>query len=338
MKRYDFKEDTLLQNRLLTKSATPDEDLALETWVASDKNNRLFWENLDALFNDEEAALVASQLNMEAAWNAVEKRISENKKVSHHSSLFKMNRAVTQWSIAATVVGVLLSTFIYLSLTKEDTSNLLATNLDVKEVILADGSTVTINSNSQLSYPNSFKDNNREVTLNGEAFFEITKNPQKPFIVKTKNLEIKVLGTKFNVDDFGGNSKLMQVNVVEGKVEVRSNSFQNNVITLVKGESAILDKEHGTFLKSTKSATNGAAWKTKTFTFNNSNLDEVLNSLSKAYKMKMAIKDSSLLNNHLTATFEKKDINFVMTIISSTFNLNYAIENETITIDSTKDK
>lgn len=338
MKRYNFKEDTLLQNRLLTNNATPEEASALETWITSDDQNRLFWDDLNALFYNEEAAIAASEVNTKAAWDLVEKRISTDNVSSHHTSIYKMKRRVTQWSVAATVVGLLLSSLFYFNITKEVSLNSLATNSDIKEVVLADGSTVTINSNSQLNYPNSFKGDKREVILNGEAYFEITKNPQKPFIVKTNNLEIKVLGTKFNVDDFGGNSKLMQVNVVEGKVEVRSSSFQNSVITLIKGESALLDKEHGTFVKSTKMAANGAAWKTKTFAFNNSDLDEVLSSLAKAYKMKMEIKDSTLLNNHLTATFEKKDINFVMTIISSTFNLNYAIENETITIDSTKDK
>lgn len=338
MKRYNFKEDTLLQNRLLTNNASSEERSALEIWLTTDTQNKLYWEELVTLLYNEEAALAVSDIKTEAAWNLVEKRISNNNSATNQTSVFKMNRRVAQWSIAASVIGILLSSIIYFNITKEVPLNTFATNSNIKEVVLADGSTVTINSNSQLSYPNSFNGDKREVILNGEAYFEITKNPQKPFIVKTNNLEIKVLGTKFNVDDFGGSSKLMQVNVVEGKVEVRSNSFQNSVITLIKGESALLDKEHGTFIKSTKMAANGAAWKTKTFAFNNSDLNDVLSSLAKAYKMKMEIKDSTLLNNHLTATFEKKDINFVMTIISSTFNLNYAIENETITIDSTKDK
>lgn len=338
MERYNFKEDTLLQNRLLTKTATLEELDAHETWISESAQNRHFWEDLDSLFLNEEAVLVASQVDTEASWSKIEKRILTETKSTSYSSYFKTHSTITRLAIAASFVGVILSAIIYISLYNGVSNNLLATNIDIKEVQLEDGSTVTINSHSQFNYPTAFNGDSREVNLTGEAFFEITKNPEKPFIVNTNNLQIKVLGTKFNVDDFGNSSQLMQVSVQEGKVEVKSKSNPNQVIILIKGESAVLDKLHGTFFKSTSSSFNNAGWKTKIFNFNNNNLNDVFNTLSKAYKMDIEVKDTTLYSQHLTASFEKKDINFVMTIISTTFNLNYTIENEKIIVNSTTSK
>lgn len=101
-------------------------------------------------------------------------------------------------------------------------------------VVLSDNTVVWLNAGSRLVYPTQFKDKTREVMLFGEGFFEVTKNPEKPFIVKTSNLDIKVLGTKFNVSTYAEDNVIQTV-LTEGSVAIRRNGaglFEKDIVML----------------------------------------------------------------------------------------------------------
>ncbi len=109
------------------------------------------------------------------------------------------------------------------------------------DITLADGTHIWLNSGSQLSYPSEFKTDSREVYLSGEAFFDVKANPNKPFYVITRDIKIKVLGTRFNVSSYNEDNTTQTV-LLKGKVTTGKNKIFAQTIDLMPGERMIYDK------------------------------------------------------------------------------------------------
>jgi ferric-dicitrate binding protein FerR (iron transport regulator) len=186
-----------------------------------------------------------------------------------------------------------------------------------REVILLDGSKVYMSENSSIAYASDFEGNTREVTLKGKAFFDIKRNEEKPFIVRTDNSEIKVLGTSFLVDSHSGENT--EVVVKTGKVSVARNSTANpSSIELTPGE---VGKVNVDIKKSVNKNTNYLAWQTKVIDFSSANMSEVVGILEEVYFVDIKLSDTKINDCSLTAKFDDREIDTVLEIISQTFNM-----------------
>jgi transmembrane sensor len=201
----------------------------------------------------------------------------------------------------------------------------------VNEFILPDGSVVALNSNSKLQFPKKFKNNVREVTITGEAFFDVIPNPEMPFIINAGNAQIKVLGTSFNVNAYPEN-ETVEVVVETGTVQVSSNEKLNRLET---AEILLKPGEKGTFLnslgkleKGLNSDANYLAWKTHNLVFENTPLKEVVQYLNKTYYTNIQLKEDNLNNLVLTAQFERKPVDFILDVVQITFGLKLEQEND----------
>ena len=151
------------------------------------------------------------------------------------------------WHTVASVAAIALicivgwCTYEYLIPTKMQTISTLANRM---EVTLPDGSQIMLNRYSSLTYPKRFKGDSREVTLNGEGFFNITKNPNKPFIVTAEMMKVQVLGTQFNIEAYANNPDV-KTTLIEGSVMVSIDSTDEQMI-LHPSESAIYNKKNKT--------------------------------------------------------------------------------------------
>lgn len=181
-------------------------------------------------------------------------------------------------------------------------------------IILADGTTVWLNRNSKLSYPKKFKGKTREVKLEGEAFFEVTRNPDKPFKVKTKHSIVTVLGTTFNIDT---DSLQCAVSVASGKVNVQS-AYSNLSVTLLPNFMATVT--HSDLLESQITNPNYLSWKTGVFLFEDTPLADVINDLNSYYPKTIFMKTDKpdLL---FTAQFNNINEADILEILQLTFNL-----------------
>jgi ferric-dicitrate binding protein FerR (iron transport regulator) len=188
---------------------------------------------------------------------------------------------------------------------------------------LPDGTLVSLNSNTKLIYPKKFGRNTREVTIEGEAFFEVKPNKDKPFIIHAGNAQIKVLGTSFNVNAYP-ESKLVEVTVETGRVQVlnKSNkSVQTNELILTPGDKGTLNYESNSLQKMTNQNPNFLAWKTHNLVFKATSLDEVIQDLAKVYKVNIRIADSNLNKLLLTAQFNNYSLDFILEVIETTFKI-----------------
>lgn len=192
-------------------------------------------------------------------------------------------------------------------------------------VRLSDGTTVWLNSKSSLKYPVKFSGNTRDVTLEGEAYFEVSKNPHSPFTVKTKSGNITVLGTHFNVSAYQ-DDKNFETTLAEGKVKISqiSKAEENESVVLKPGQQARVRNqalrvvEVDPFVYS--------AWKDGKFYFENENLKNILDKMERWYNFNVEFKQKSLEQIKFTGiVLKNQPIDQFLDIISKTSNVKYKI-------------
>ena len=164
---------------------------------------------------------------------------------------------------------------------------------------------MTLNRHSQLSYPETFG-KERIVNLNGEAYFEVSKNPEKPFRVKTNGVTVSVLGTHFNVNAYATDS-LVETTLLEGSVAVSDNKNGNQVI-LKPNETAVYRKATGMLtMHSDSDADNEISWRDGVLSFDNATMGEIARQLSHHFNVTIQIEGERLRNYKLNASFKQDE-------------------------------
>lgn len=180
-----------------------------------------------------------------------------------------------------------------------------STRTQTRCVRLPDGSEVTLNRHSRLNYPESFG-KERIVELNGEAYFEVSKNPQKPFRVKANGVTVSVLGTHFNVNAYAADS-LVETTLLEGSVSVCNNANGEQKI-LKPNETAIYRKTTGTLsIHAMKDAQKEITWREGILDFEDAPMEEIARELSHHFNVDIQIADKQLRNYKLNARFHQDE-------------------------------
>ena len=196
---------------------------------------------------------------------------------------------------------------------------------------LPDGSTGWLNSGSIIRYPTQFS-SGRLVSLNGEAYFDVVKNPNSPFIVDANSVKIKVLGTSFNVISYDHDS-ISEVIVASGKVEV---SASGHILAskLLPTERLILNRSKNHFSKSTVDVQNYISWKTGKLIFFNDNLDEVIRKVSRFYNVDFDVRENVDRKELFRAILEEESLEEVLRYMKLTMSIDYTILERTQDQDS----
>lgn len=164
-------------------------------------------------------------------------------------------------------------------------------------ITLSDGTQVHLNSGSKLVFPAEFKGNTREVYLKGEGYFEVEKNPSKPFIVKTDHLDIKVLGTVFNISAYGDDQTVSTV-LVEGKVKVaqKNKLFNNAEYTLQPGQGCFYSITNSQSEVKTVNLADFTLWKDGLYQFHNRPLKQIVEMVKKYYNISITMENEKIAN------------------------------------------
>lgn len=234
---------------------------------------------------------------------------------------------------AAASVALIVSLSAYFLYFSSEPKMLTASTTDnTKEIILSDGSTVTLSRYSSLQYPEKFEDDTRTVILSGEGYFDVSKDKTHPFIVETSDVQVKVLGTQFNVQSYTHNSYI-KTTLLEGSVAV-SNSHNSNTEILKPNESATFNKKSGDLLKeSEENASEEVSWKSGTLLFNNKPLSDIADDLSNYFNISINIADSNLKDHKLTARFNQNEsIEEILDLLQNAGNFSWKKDKNTLTI------
>lgn len=202
----------------------------------------------------------------------------------------------------------------------------------VKDFVLPDGSKVSMRSNSTLSYRANYN-SNRNVQLQGEALFEVTKNKQFPFTVETETGKVTVLGTVFSVRAYA-DEHCTKTLLKEGSVKMTNNDDEMLVV-LKPGDEALLNEGATTInIHKVENIERELAWQSHNFSFENEPLDTILTVISDAFDKKLEIKDKVLAKKRYTLKFNRDEsLSRMLDILSEVAKFNYRLEKDFIIIE-----
>lgn len=212
-----------------------------------------------------------------------------------------------------------------------------STLAETRTVSLPDGTSVTLNHYSTLTYPERFKTDNREVELNGEAYFEVSKDKKHPFIVQTEAVDVRVLGTQFNVDAYR-DSPDVRTTLLTGSVAVSNKSNSEHMI-LKPNEIAIYNKvEKKLTRKLLEDATDEISWRHGEFIFDDVPLRDIARELSNSFGTTIQITDPTLQNYRISARFRNgEDLETILSVLQDAGYFNYSHNDKQITITAKPD-
>ncbi|MBJ6369758.1 FecR family protein [Snuella sedimenti] len=236
---------------------------------------------------------------------------------------------------AAAVVVLFLSFGLYYFNPVSSNNEIVMVNTSIggqEHVVLPDGTKVLLNANSEIQYPKVFKDNIREVTLIGEALFEVVRNEHKPLVVKTDNgLSVRVLGTVFNVKSYP-DDKEIQTTLISGKVEVIKQNDSKDPIVLKPSQQAAYHKKEKRLIVDTVNALDAISWKDNKLIFNETPLEQVVLDLQRKYNVKFKITSKELLDYKYSGTFDNLTVKECMRLLKVSSPIDYTITNNIITL------
>ena len=251
------------------------------------------------LMLDEELSTLFYELK--EAWELYPTQLTTPKKESLFSIKTKPKSKI--YALVAVLILLVLGSFYFLKPPLNQMQSVSAHEGERKTVVLPDSSVVILNAGSSINYPRDFE-NIREVFLAGEAYFQVQKDISHPFVVHSGELNIRVLGTAFSVNNY---SDLNMVSLKEGKVEVVLKENQDK-ITLNPSEQLLWNVQSKEVSKRNFDIPSELAWKDDVLFFKNIQFGEALPKINRFYGVNFKIENPAILKKHITGSFENQNL------------------------------
>ncbi len=313
----------------LTKEILPEESSDLLHWIKSDSKNSEIFESYKktwTLTEKEKYLPEIEAIDVDFEWNKFIDKSNFNstaKVVEIKKSKFSFLKIAAIFIFLFTVAGGLFAL-----LNNKETS-IYAEN-DVFDTQLPDGTNITLNKNSEISYNSKFNKKERKITLNGEAYFSVEHNVNKPFIIETQQGFIEVVGTEFYVNS---TENSLEVIVNLGIVAVYKYSDKIDSVHISKNQKIQISDIVSTIEVKENEDNNYISWKTKKLDFDNSTFSEVVETLEKTYDVEIEVKNPELLNCEISGKFDNQSIESVLTVIQSILDIKYKISENKVVIE-----
>jgi len=296
-------------SRKLAGELTQEELQDFSAWLSDSLENQEEFSGFETVWNDVDCIKDKTPIDVDAAW---ERFTQEVQGTQQKSFSFRPLMA-----IAAVVTIALMSWFGYQLLFKKSIDSIIVTTAmsNQKNIVLPDKSEVALNQNTKVTYPSQFG-NERRIQLSGEAFFDVTKNSEKPFIIEVNSVCVQVVGTSFLVSE--NKDKSVTVVVKTGKVAVYTKGSTDTVF-VTPGER--VDVSQSQVAKSINSEKNYISWKTKVFEFHDQELQTVIQQINSSYYSQIQIADKELQHCRVSVSFKDKTIEQIIEILQMTLDI-----------------
>ena len=246
----------------------------------------------------------------------------KNRKIAHSQKLFGIAAAVI---LVLIVGGLYLFRFVNKS---EQYNTILVPPGQRINLILSDNSNVWLNANTTFRYPTQFSKKNRTIFLDGEAYLDVSKNKRKPFIIKTKQGDIRVTGTSLNVEAYSKYDSF-ETSLFTGSVDIYRNEAK--VVSLKPNEKSTLDNDE--LIISNIIDTDEYLWRKGLIVFNNKKLEDILLSLEKYFDVSIQINSKSLPQHTYTGKFRQSDgVDYALRVLQRSIQFQYERDEITGTI------
>ena len=318
-------------------SPTPEEIKELEEFFVHFPEYRKTQNFTDALTTEEQRSDTLMKNDLDQNLDKIWKEIKREECIVVPIEATKIKPlAFLKWIAAVLLMGILATLFFFAQ--KPNPSDRLAgsgmQNIYVpfgktKELQLPDGTSVKLNAGSTFSYPKVFSTKNRLVTLKGEGFFEVAKDANRPFLVHTDKVIIKVLGTAFNVKAYSTDKKI-ETTLLSGKIQVGLNDKPeknivmkpNEKLTLInKGAATEYELEELPDLHKDEVAE--IAWLSNKLVFTNERFDEVSKQIERRFDVKIVFENEALKRERISGVFKDESLEQALSFIKMTTSFKY---------------
>ncbi|MET0395167.1 MAG: FecR domain-containing protein [Chitinophagaceae bacterium] len=324
------KEIYLLITRHLADRATAEENGLLADWRTASEENEVLFEEIRSVW----LAGIKPDQQAKQALTRLKERIRAEEKIKpiRRNRLIYLSAAA---SVAAILVLILARSF-WQAPAIETPMLTVETGLKQKKsILLEDGTRIVLAPQSSLVYPAGFSGDLRTVQLQGEAYFEVSKNPHRPFIVHTADLDVKVLGTHFDVSSYP-DQPASTVSLLEGRVAVSIAGENGAEYILKPSEQLVLNHLDRRVSRYGLDSSSTVGWMTNTLAFKNVRIADAAEKISKLYGVKVVLADQLTADTRLYGTFTNESLEQVMETLEATGNIQYRIENNKLHISMRK--
>ncbi|WP_106827853.1 FecR family protein [Parabacteroides pacaensis] len=318
--------DDILINYLAGK-ASEEEKRKVENWLSQRKENEKIVEQFYFIGEIIKRLKVFNSVDPEQALAKLKKQIYQK------NSFCSFRLFIQQFQQIAAVLFILvlfLSIYLFIRNRNEVDSYIeVHTNSGMQSFLeLPDGSKVWINSGSYLKYPHRFEAGKREIFLEGQGYFEVVKNPHKPFIVKiSEEYSVEVLGTEFNITAYKEDNYI-ETTLMRGKVKINIEGKESFHPILLPEQKATYRKDMNNLAILTVDSENERIWKDGVILFKKDSLEYVLRTLSRHYNTEFNIQDSTILNSQITMTFTGEPLIQVLEYLKLATGVNFHVQKE----------
>jgi len=311
----------------ISNEISADEQQILDNWLAVSDENERYFQNLQKIYAQatESKREDIPPIDVNQEWQRFKNSVQpEGIKPNYRNNWIRI--------AASVVVIAVLGYLIWFNAFQSDNITVLADHSG-QLITLPDNSVVTLNKDATITYPRVFTNDSRKVIMQGEAFFEVTRNEKKPFTVNLGLSNVEVLGTSFNINAEDNNDRI-EVVVNTGKVRFATTTGDESVI-LTKGEKGTLMKNMNMISKVDNNNINFMAWKTRKIVFNDVDLDVVIQTVNKLYDSNITFSTDVGKNCKVTVSFDNQSIDAILSVLELTLDLEYKKTGDVIEVVKT---
>lgn len=312
----DSKHIDYLIARSLSGEASPEERSIVEQWCKESAENARYFDGMQQLFERAASLETDPQFDVDAAWLKIAPQIRQSKRIKMQPKRWQ------PWVAAAASVAILIGVWLgleYRSSVRQDRQPMvIAATATTQTTQLPDSSKVEIEPNSKILYAKGFGKTNRDVTLVGNATFEVKHQTGPAFTVKASGTFIRDIGTAFRVETTK-DTTIVEVYVKTGSVVFYTDN--NRGIILKQGETGVYNKKTKEFTKIEAEKEEAPPAVVRAFNFQGTSLNEVVTLLSKAYNVTITLGNPKLGSCTINVRFENENIDTILSIIAETLNL-----------------
>ncbi len=326
------KLDEAIMAKFLMGECTEDELCRLNVWLKESSEHAHEFFKMEELYFLGKSDQWAEEEKVDKAERALFDRLKQEENSYKRKTLFR-------WMLYAAIfagVFILLSASLYIYRAQKEEKELVIVSAQdaVKKVQLPDGTKVWLNKYTVLKYPRQFSGKKRNVYMDGEAYFEVKRDTEKPFVVRNEVVQVRVLGTVFNLKSEKMN-KLAVATLIKGEIEVKGNHDEGMVV-LSPGQKAELNgMAQRLVVKQVDTGTEN--WYSNEFVFEKADIYAIARTLEKSYGMKIILSPDIDVKKTYSGTLAKKgDVESVLKSIENTIPIKYKIVGNSVFISLRK--
>ncbi len=325
----NLSEDII--NKYLTGQCSEEELVEVNAWMKESEENARQLFRMEEIYHLGKFNQYADRQQMARAEKQLYKKLDEEKR--KQNKILRMHR----WMKYAAMIAVILvigggsGYWLYQNGNNQHMMVAVANEGIVKEIILPDGTKVWLNNSATLKYPREFSEKARNVYLDGEAYFEVTKNRHKPFTVQSDAMRVRVLGTTFNFK-CDKNYRIAEATLIEGEIEVKGNKEEGQII-LAPGQRAELNKNNGRLTVKQVDAKMDAVWHDNLIPFQKADIFTISKALERFYDIKIILSPDMRADKTYSGVLKKKStIESVLKSLQNSISIDYKIVGNNIFI------